>query len=187
MLKTIDNLSLDKDPCELGYHPCNVDATCTVVNGTQPVCTCSPCYTGDGTACSKTMCPSGNMECRPLTGKCECGEDFSASAGDDHCTRIGTEFLKLSHCVCSTLSWANIHSVSEVFTNLTRDVSKHSTSSYACVATYVCTCSVLGWSRRTWRDSQSVQRCSLKWPHITSPCRLRSTELLTSSRAWWPV
>ncbi|CAI8011605.1 Cadherin EGF LAG seven-pass G-type receptor 2 (Fragment) [Geodia barretti] len=89
------------DPCELGYHPCNVDAACTIVNRTQPVCTCKPCYTGDGTACSKTLCPSGNMECRPLTGRCECGEDFSASAGDDPCTRI----------------------VSGVFTNLTRDCS----------------------------------------------------------------
>ena len=93
--------SLSEDACELGYHPCNVEATCTIVNNTLPVCTCKPCFIGDGIDCSQRTCPSQNMVCQPSTGECRCGEDFSASStGVDPCTRIGRNCLKnLSHCV----------------------------------------------------------------------------------------
>lgn len=81
---------LSEDACQLGYHPCNTDATCTIVNNTNPVCSCGPCYEGDGVECNPEECPFISMECDESTGDCVCGEDYSTSTNDgDPCIREG--------------------------------------------------------------------------------------------------
>ena len=111
--------------CQLGYHPCHSDASCTIVIDTESVCTCNSCYEGTGIECRQRVCPSENMECVVSSGECECREDFSPSTDGDSCIREGI-YIHIHQC----LPYFCLSAVSEVFSNLSRDVSQCSYNSY---------------------------------------------------------
>ena len=82
------------DICELGYHPCHPNATCTEVtinNITQTSCSCNENFTVNGINCELIPCdcPADKMMCIEPWLPCVCAEGYTLTNNRDSCYQIG--------------------------------------------------------------------------------------------------